>query len=502
VSRCFLARAVSVNTFQAKTASQPYLASLIVCGMRHSPRTFGLNENSCAVIQRCAGQISLGLLCSMFLFSPWAFGTTQPWSVLIMSWAAAALGALCGVRLLIRRASGSSRPRSISVPIMASLTALLLAYIFVSAWNAGAVYLSGEWRLHELPHIHWLPHSYDAPATWIAFWQFCSLAAVFWSVYDLLADHRSGRLSSRLSIILWVLSLNATALALEAIIQRTSGTSNLLWIMPTEQNKEALSQFGPYAYRSNAAQYLNLIWPVTLGFWWWLHQDRSRSITRRGVHHILLPCIVTMAAASLYSLSRGGVAVAGLLVVGLCVLFVSRREAPIQLRIGVVALGVLILAVGAFISWGTMGKRLASTMEDPLLGRRETYALAEGMARDYPWFGTGAGTFASLFQMYRQSPDQYWPSQLHNDWSEYRITFGRIGFAMILAALALAMTRWLWRGGATRDPFFLTTVFLALSGCLLHARFDFPFQIYSIEFHAIVLCAILFSSSRHARIPK
>jgi len=41
-------------------------------------------------------------------------------------------------------------------------------------------------------------------------------------------------------------------------------------------------------------------------------------------------------------------------------------------------------------------------------------------------------------------------------------------------------------------------VWLALGGCLVHARFDFPFQIHSTLLLFLVLCAMLFGLSRHA----
>jgi hypothetical protein len=41
-----------------------------------------------------------------------------------------------------------------------------------------------------------------------------------------------------------------------------------------------------------------------------------------------------------------------------------------------------------------------------------------------------------MFQLYRFSDEVYWPEQLHNDWLETRITFGWLGFLMLLAALA------------------------------------------------------------------
>ena len=41
-------------------------------------------------------------------------------------------------------------------------------------------------------------------------------------------------------------------------------------------------------------------------------------------------------------------------------------------------------------------------------------------------------------------------------------------------------------------------VVLGLAGCLIEARFDFPFQIHSILFLFLTFCAVLFSLSRRS----
>jgi O-antigen ligase len=118
------------------------------------------------------------------------------------------------------------------------------------------------------------------------------------------------------------------------------------------------------------------------------------------------------------------------------------------------------------------------------------------MVRDFPVFGTGPGTFDPLFQMYRISPEEYWPVQLHNDWLETRVTFGWLGSGLIAAAFLIAVGRWFLPGGIHGGRRFTMLLWLALLGCMVHARFDFPFQIYSIVFLFVMLCAILFSVSR------
>jgi hypothetical protein len=45
---------------------------------------------------------------------------------------------------------------------------------------------------------------------------------------------------------------------------------------------------------------------------------------------------------------------------------------------------------------------------------------------------------------------------------------------------------------------FVVLAWLALAGCLVHARFDFPFQIHSTLLLFLVICAILSGLSRNA----
>ena len=47
----------------------------------------------------------------MLVFSPWAFGTTQPWSIWTMNIAGYCLGALLAVKVFIRQAKGFVPPR-------------------------------------------------------------------------------------------------------------------------------------------------------------------------------------------------------------------------------------------------------------------------------------------------------------------------------------------------------------------------------------------------------
>ena len=157
-----------------------------------------------------------------------------------------------------------------------------------------------------------------------------------------------------------------------------------------------------------------------------------------------------------------------------------------------------VFALGAYFG----GDQLAERMRDfdtGLAAREQTYETARGMARDYPLFGVGPGAFDALFQLYRTSPDEYWPAQLHNDWLETRITFGWLGSFLIALAFLLVLFRWFIPGGIIGERRLVMLLWLALAGCLGQARFDFPFQVYSILYLFVVLCAVLFVLAQPAR---
>jgi hypothetical protein len=409
---------------------------------------------------------------------------------------------------------------------LAGLTVAILGYCLVCALNARATYdpETLSFAYHER-YIRWLPHSFDSSRTWFTFWSYLGLACSFWAVRDWLlgkaaveerAEFRSNGpggeaqaefFPARLRRLFWLLAINGGLLGLEGIIQRLEGSGKLLFLVRPHIHKTAATQFGPYAYYANASQYFNLLWPVCLGFWWMLH--RSRGFQRYG-HHLVLVCCAIMAACPVISTSRGGTLVTvGLLALATPFLlashflFTAHRQPDRRARMitsGVLALFFAgSLALGFSIGWKALEPRMA-TFQEGRQNRETLYDAFRPMAADYPVFGTGPGTWESVSQLYRTSMAAEWPAQLHNDWLETRITFGWVGSAMIALAFVTVVLRWFAHGGIHGGRRFVFLMWLALAGCLVHARFDFPFQIHSILFLFLVLCATLFCLSRRPSV--
>lgn len=328
----------------------------------------------------------------------------------------------------------------------------------------------------------------------------------------------------RLRRLLWLLAINGALLGIEAIVQRAVDSPRLLFLVRPRIHQTAEGQFGPYAYRSNAAQYFNLLWPVALGFWWTLNRRRAerreaharpRESLKGPSHNLLLVAAGIMAACPIISTTRAGAIISFGIAGAAALVFAATgaltlpgarrlsgrnagRNAASLVSRALVTFFVAAMALGMVLGWKQLQPRL-SELNDGFAGREEMYEAARPIARDYPLFGIGPGAFETVSQLYPR-PDIFWPTQLHNDWLETRITFGWVGSALIAFTFVCVVVRWWARGGIHGGRRFVILTWLALGGCLLHARFDFPFQIHSTLFLFVLLCAVLFTLSRRPEI--
>lgn len=469
------------------------------------------------------------------LFGPWAFGTTQQWSINVMNGVGFALGLLWLVKWVIRSCgyqplrwtqySRHDEPghwletdRRFTC-ILAAGTFCILLYSWLSAWNARAIYHPGQWSFEYRDAVPWLPHSYDQAGSLAEFWKLAGLAGLFWGLRDWLltlspkeAEHfeREGlpsRANShvpiRLRRLFWVFALNGTVLAVEGLMQRVEGGDKLLWLIEPLYDRSPNDQFGPFAYRANAAQYFNLLWPALLGFWW-ACKSSLRARRRKGEGNparqsrvaVLLPCVLIMAICPLVSTSRGGAIVLAInLVMAAGVLFVAQRRSHWTAKALILLLLGGVLGGGALLGWKTLAPRM-EMIHDGYEARAGAFLAGRYMAQDNALFGTGPGTFGVMYQLYRHAPTDEWLAYMHNDWLETLITFGRVGAAAIFLTGLLVLSHWFWSGGIHGNKYFVMLLWVSLGGCLIHACFDFPLQVHSVLTLFLMLCAVLSCLSR------
>lgn len=485
------------------------------------------------------------LIYGVLIFTPWAFGATERWAIKSVNTWNYILGGLLVAKWVVRLATGFKperwdgpeslrgvKPRWILGPL-AFLTVFILAYTAFSAFNARANFIQDEQRFDYFEAYNKnLPHSYDQSGTWAAFRLYLAVACFFWALRDWLStktrresrtdidqegiaaigpelNEVSGgyysydptRFPSRLKRLLWVICINGALLSVQGTLQRLSGSNELLWSVRPQFNQYSWQQFGPFNYRSNAAQYLNMIWPVCLAFWWALNQQRRKKFGE-GSEFLLLVFTGLMVAAPLLASSRGGILIAGAQILGIIGVFAySFRKTGWRKTALVSILFLVIVAAGLALSWNSRNgikSRLNENIFESFGGRKEIYVNARKIVEDFPVWGTGPGTFIAVYQLYRDDPLQTWYATAHDDFLETMVTFGRFGLTIILFALVTILGYWFLARGIPTSKLFIAFIWIATAGCLLHAKFDFPLQVYSILLLFVTNCAILTTLARRS----
>jgi O-antigen ligase len=202
----------------------------------------------------------------------------------------------------------------------------------------------------------------------------------------------------------------------------------------------------------------------------------------------LIGCAVLIFLGALYSMSRMGIAATAVsllvLVFAVPVARVGMRRTTVRaVYISGAAAGVailLLLFVSAPITLlerlANGGDRQALTVDDRLQIWRETLP----MTADYRIFGSGLGTYASVFQKYRASAPQFLVDFAHNDYLELLAELGVTGFViagataiMILVRIARAV-----RAGVDAEHRLMAAgCVAALVALMLDSSVDFDFYI-------------------------
>lgn len=460
----------------------------------------------------------------LVVWAPWAFGCTIEWAEKVLLAGCFLLGAALAGKHLVRWRFGYRPARWVeptaagrwAVRGLAVLSLLFVLWSAVGVWNARSdVELTRAgpiFRESARPPIAWLPATLDRWASAREARRYLAYALAFWAIRDwLLGKTRREKHASpdcpfptqRLRWLLWTLAISSGLLALVGILHRLDGSDKLLWLIKPYLNRRNETQFASYPYRANAAQYFNLVWPVVLGFWWALHTQNRRQNPRARFGNepalALLPLIGLTVAAPIVANSRGGAlllaALAGLVVV----VAALQRRVGTGLRVGLGAALIGALTVGWLVGGEAQRKRFATVFDDNLSGRVEIYRTARNMAHEAGWLGLGADSFKALNYLYRENQEEKWQGYVHDDWLELRICLGLGGLLLAGGLLGGVAAVWANSAGPAPPGVFAAFTAIALGGLLLHAKFDFPFQVQSLRFLFVTVCAVWLAAPSQRR---
>lgn len=351
-----------------------------------------------------------------------------------------------------------------------------------------------------LPVIVWLKNgAASANRTLTAVVEATLVAGALLLAADLSAD-------ARWRLRLWRgMAVAGMAVALLGLAQKLSGAPGIYW----QHEWRVWSYFGPFHYHGNAGAFLNLVWPLLLGFLLAAFLRRDAPWARA----LWMPALLFCLAAVFVNMSKAAMVVA----VGLAVLlgawhlrllgrtrFAGRRWMLLGAALaGVGAVGAVVHLVGWEFARNHWARLLAHWDEPGWRGL--AYALYPRMLAESGWLGFGPGAWAEKFAVLAPAR---WKDLIvahcpyaHQDYWQVLLEWGAPGIAGAAVIVGAALTsgvRALRRfppEDTSRRRLLLGSTLAAVLGVLAHAGIDFPLQVPAIQLYVATLLGTLLGAA-------
>lgn len=469
-------------------------------------------------LARKLGIVTEGFFLLLVLFGPWAFGTTQDWAIRLLCYGSIIFFFMALALYLLdhhfsKRFFAEDRPHrkdrlwGWADWVFTALGILCLLYVALQWFNAQSDYYAAAYEFVPYPHREWLPSSFDKRFTLFYLFKYTALFFTYLGARILFQNGRTaGRIFSlRMERFLWVALVSTFVMVMVGAFMRLDKTTTLLWLVERTRWAGINNSFGPYGYRSSAAQYMNLLWPVGIAFWWSLSSAMEGKVFPRFKaylnRYLVIVVLSLFALAGVWiAISRGGVWIASIVTVLLLALMCLDALRGRKKRIIAALISLLLVLGAAGLGLQVAGKDARRLMETDSSGRLEQYEASWPIYHDYPAYGVGAGAYYCMYDLYQpeksRNTDVTFPFA-HSDWLQLFIEFGNVGSALV-AALVLwgLLLPWVTARGTC---FMRLAMIMAFSTALLHAIVDLPFYILSVSWLFVVLMAFYHALGRPIR---
>jgi O-antigen ligase len=194
---------------------------------------------------------------------------------------------------------------------------------------------------------------------------------------------------------------------------------------------------------------------------------------------VCLSAATLMLIGILYSLSRMGFVAClfSLLAMGLALLMAGSSH-PLR-RQAVPVLALLILLAFLFLPSDPLIARfadLSSAEEVTDQDRLQVWKETLGLIREFPWVGSGLGSYESVFLRHKQIGEMMRDNYAHNDYLQGLAELGLVGFSLVAAFLSLALMKIVSAISAATSPsmrYLAVACLGSMSAILLHSAADF-----------------------------
>jgi O-antigen ligase len=391
---------------------------------------------------------------AILYFAPLAFGATESWSVFVLEASTILLFALW-----VWRQSGDEgwRVRENPLFIPMALFGVVVIIQLVFGWTA---------------------YRHDTFSQ-----------ALLYLTYGLLAflTIQTLRRSSQAKSLAVAITVFGIALASFALLQGLAPNGKLYWLRTPRMGGWI---YGPYVSHNNYAGLMEMLVPIPLIF----------CLTRYAQGHVrtvIAAGAALMAGTIFLSGSRGGMIsfVAEMTLFGV-VLIRMQKGPKIAASVGVFAVVTiaLLLWIGGVELTRRVGTIGTETKQELAGGLRWTIDK-DGirMFAHKPLLGWGLGTFPVAYPQFRTFYTTFFINDAHNDYLQFLVETGAVGFALVLWFVVVLYRNALKRLRDWPDDISSAVTLACLLGCtgiLVHSLVDFNLQIPANAAWFYVLCVI------------
>jgi O-antigen ligase len=436
---------------------------------------------------------ALALYLALLVWAPFPLGSNRAWAWTILE-AGLFLAAALWVIAWMQRRHGS----------LALLRAARPAFALLAAWLA---YLALHWTplpaglvralspqaaaVHALAAPYaafsttgaWITLSLDPNASFVFWLKSCAWATAFFVTLALAHTRERARL------IALALVLSGLAQAVYGGLMHLSGTD--LEIFGT-RIPHASQASGGFVNRNHLAGFLEITLALGIGLMVGSLQETGRRSWRqfwRDMAALALSpkaplrlFLVAMVVALVMTRSRMGNTAffSSLLIAGGVALALSRHatRSTVVLIASLIAIDIFI--IGSWFGVERTVQRIEQTTAGEIADREDPTLYALEIARDYPLFGAGPGTFHTAFTRYRGPEIRSFFDHAHNDYTQFFVETGAIGAALAASIALMALVLAVLALSRRRDPLargFAFAVVMGISSIAIHSTVDFNLQI-------------------------
>ena len=306
----------------------------------------------------------------------------------------------------------------------------------------------------------------------------------------------------RVKTLAWVLFVVGFG---EALYGLMSLNGTLLW------NPTPNSTSGTYVNQNHLAGLLEMTIPLGVGLYLYktrhsytAHNFRQRlrnvteTLMRKKLHVLVMTTI--MFGVLLLTTSRGGtMALLMAFFVASCYARFSNMGNN-EARLLPLFLGMSIVAIIWFGVAGITNKVAAQGIDEQ---RVEVWRSSTAIVENYPVFGVGGGSWKNIFPHYRSLEAGIGTYEhAHNDYLEEIVEQGFAGVGLLALVLMLSLKQIFRALHVRQDPLavsLLLSITTAVLAMMIHAIFDFNFQIPANMCYFIVLLTLGMAISSQGR---